>query len=103
MAVTAHYPTPRGIPSLDDVKRLGWHDRGDALERVLRFRDREQAVRAGEYVTLKAVDWLRRPYITVARNELHVVIANPNNAGVTPAELRLASKVSAVVDELRGV
>jgi pterin-4a-carbinolamine dehydratase len=98
--VAAHFHVPHGIPSLDQVRRQGWRDRDGALVRRLRFRDREQAVRAGEFVALHAVDWLRRPDMSVAQNELRLVVANPNNAGVTAAERRLAGKVSAVLENL---
>jgi pterin-4a-carbinolamine dehydratase len=98
--VAAHFNISGDIPSLDEVRRQGWRDRESALERTLRFRDREHALRAGEFVALHAVDWLRRPDITVAQNELRLVVANLNNAGVTAAERRLAGKVSAVVENL---
>ena len=98
--MAAHFNTLRDIPSLDEVRRQGWRDRDSALVRSLRFRDREQALRAGEFVTLHAVDWLRRPDMSVAQNELRLVVANPNNAGVTAAERRLAGKVSAVLESL---
>jgi pterin-4a-carbinolamine dehydratase len=96
-----HFPAPEHNPSLDEVRQHGWRDRGSTLERTLRFRDRLEAARAGEYVTEKAVDWLRRPDIEVLHNELHVIVANPHNAGVTAAETRLAAKVDSVVDDLQ--
>jgi len=99
-AVAAHFNIAHDIPSLDEVRRQGWRDRDSALVRKLRFRDREQAVKAGEFVALHAVDWLRRPDMSVAQNELRLVVANPNNAGVTAAERRLAGKVSAVLESL---
>lgn len=38
--------------------------------------------------------------MSIVSNRVRLTIANPHGAGITLAELRLASKVNAVIDEL---
>jgi 4a-hydroxytetrahydrobiopterin dehydratase len=78
----------------------GWRRQGDTLVRELRFKDFDDAMRFFERVAEAAVDYGRRPDMCIAHsNHVRLEIANPHNAGITVAELRLASKVSAIVEE----
>lgn len=78
----------------------GWRLVGQRLVRELSFRDFEQALAFVERVAT-AEDYLRRPDMCILDfNRVRLQIANPNHAGVTEAELRLADKVNAVIDGL---
>jgi pterin-4a-carbinolamine dehydratase len=78
----------------------GWRLVGQRLVRELSFRDFEQALACVERVAT-AEDYLRRPDMCILDfNRVRLQIANPNHAGVTEAELRLADKVNAVIDGL---
>jgi pterin-4a-carbinolamine dehydratase len=50
-------------------------------------------------IAAAAQDHFRRPDMCVLEfNHVRLTINNPNRAGITEAELRLAAKVNAVVD-----
>jgi pterin-4a-carbinolamine dehydratase len=101
--VTPHYETtrPDEVLSIDEARRLGWTEEPNALVRVLTYRDRPEAVRAAEELTDRVNDWGgRKPDMTIDGGRLEVRCANVNHAGVTLAELRLATKVSAALGEL---
>jgi 4a-hydroxytetrahydrobiopterin dehydratase len=77
----------------------GWRLAGDSLVRELSFRDFDAAVRFVERVAVAAEDHLRRPDMCILDfNRVRLTITNPNHAGLTQAELRLAEKVNAIVD-----
>jgi 4a-hydroxytetrahydrobiopterin dehydratase len=78
----------------------GWHRDGQSLVRELEFRDFSDAVSFLECVAAAAQDHLRRPDMCILRyNRVRLTITNPHHAGLTLAEMRLASKVNAVIDE----
>jgi pterin-4a-carbinolamine dehydratase len=77
----------------------GWRQQGQSLIRELEFRDFSEALAFFERVALMAEDHLRRPDMCVLRfNLVRLTITNPHHAGITPAELRLAERVNAVID-----
>jgi pterin-4a-carbinolamine dehydratase len=75
----------------------GWRHEGDALVRDLMFRDSEQAIAFADDLAERAVDYGRRPSVSIRSYTMRLTIENPNHAGVTPAELRLAKKVNEVL------
>jgi 4a-hydroxytetrahydrobiopterin dehydratase len=78
----------------------GWRRHGDALVRELRAKDFESALRFVERVAEAAVDYQRRPDMCISEfNHVRLSISNLHHAGFTQAELRLAEKLTAVVDE----
>jgi 4a-hydroxytetrahydrobiopterin dehydratase len=75
-----------------------WRRDGDALIRDFHFRDFPAALAFVDLVGTKAVDYQRRPDLAISDfNRVRVTVANPNHAGLTAAELRLAARVDAVV------
>jgi pterin-4a-carbinolamine dehydratase len=69
------------------------------LVRELAFRDFDQAIAFVEEVASEAEDHLRRPDMCIFDfNRVRLTITNPNHAGITQAEVRLAEKVNAVID-----
>jgi 4a-hydroxytetrahydrobiopterin dehydratase len=77
----------------------GWRRTGSSLVRELSFRDFDEAIAFVEEVAAAAEDHLRRPDMCIFDfNRVRLTITNPNHAGITLAELRLARKVNAVVD-----
>jgi 4a-hydroxytetrahydrobiopterin dehydratase len=79
--------------------RRDWRLEGDTLVRELRFRDFEDAMRLLEQVAWRAEDYKRHPELSIAGNRVRLRIVNPHRSGITLAELRLAAKVNAVIDE----
>jgi pterin-4a-carbinolamine dehydratase len=78
----------------------GWRQAGQALVRDFSFRDFDQAFAFATRIAEEAVDFLRRPDISVfGFNRVRLRIANPHRAGLTEAELRLARKVDALLAE----
>jgi len=87
---------------VDELLRAhpGWRRQGETLVRELGFKDFEEAMRFVERVAVAAVDYLRRPDMCItAFNRVRLIVSNPHHAGFTEAELRLAEKVNAIVDE----
>jgi pterin-4a-carbinolamine dehydratase len=78
-----------------------WHRHGDALVRELEFRDSDEAVAFANRVAEDAVDYARRPELTVDLNRVRIAVANLHHLPPTPAEARLARKVDAVLAEHR--
>jgi 4a-hydroxytetrahydrobiopterin dehydratase len=77
-----------------------WQRNGAALVRDLTFRDFDEALRFMERVGHAAVDYERRPDMCVSEfNHVRLTIANLHHAPLTKAELRLASKVDAILEE----
>jgi pterin-4a-carbinolamine dehydratase len=84
-------------------RHRGWRRIGSSLVRELAFRDFEQALDFVERVGSDAEDHLNRPDMCICDfNRVRLTITNRNHAGVTQAELRLAAKVSAIIDERPG-
>ncbi len=96
---------PPPMLSEREVKRwLGehphWRLEGDALVRELTMRDFDAALRLVEQVAQATVDYGRRPDMCLSEfNRVRLSIANLHHAGFTAAELRLANKAGAIVDE----
>jgi 4a-hydroxytetrahydrobiopterin dehydratase len=88
-----------------DVERTlsgerGWKRDGDQLVRTLKLRDFEEALRFIERVAELANDYGRRPDMCISEfNRVRLSIANLHHAGFTQAEMRLAAKVNAVIEE----
>ncbi len=77
----------------------GWRQVGRALTRALSFRDFDQAICFVQKIAAAAEDHFRRPDICILEfNQVTLTVRNPNHAGITEAELRLAAKVNAVID-----
>ena len=77
----------------------GWRVEDEALVRELKLRDFESALRLIGAVGELANDYGRRPDMCVSEfNRVRLSIANLHHAGLTQAEMRLAVKVSAVID-----
>jgi pterin-4a-carbinolamine dehydratase len=83
------------------VPPKGWEMRGQRLVRELRFRDFDDGMRLMDRVATGAVDYGRRPDMCISVNRVRLEISNLHHHDLTPAELRLAAKVDAVLD--RGV
>lgn len=83
-----------------EAARRDWTRQGDTLVREFRFRDFDDGMRFLEQVGRRAEDRKRHPDILISSNRVRLAIANPHHAGITLAELRLAAKVNAVIDEL---
>jgi 4a-hydroxytetrahydrobiopterin dehydratase len=82
------------------ASQRGWKRIGDALVRELRFRDFEDALRFVERVAQAAVDYRRRPDMCISEyNHVRLTVSNLHHAGFTLAEMRLAEKVNAILDE----
>jgi 4a-hydroxytetrahydrobiopterin dehydratase len=66
--------------------------------RELSFRDFDEAMAFVDRVAAAAEDHLRRPDMCILDfNRVRLTITNPNHTGITPAELRLAERVNAVI------
>jgi pterin-4a-carbinolamine dehydratase len=77
----------------------GWRQVGRSLVRELSFKDFDRAMALVEEIAAAAQDHFRRPDMCVLEfNHVRLTINNPNRAGITEAELRLAAKVNAVID-----
>jgi pterin-4a-carbinolamine dehydratase len=80
----------------------GWREHERALVRDFSFRDFDDAWTFVGSIAERAVDFGRRPDIHLATNptsHLRLVVRNLNDAGLTEAELRLAEKVEAAIEE----
>ena len=78
----------------------GWRRAGDALVRTMRMKDFPDALALVERVAAAAVDYDRRPDMCISENNhVRLSIANLHHAGFTIAEVRLARKVDAIVEE----
>jgi 4a-hydroxytetrahydrobiopterin dehydratase len=79
------------------VEHPHWRSTPTALVRELSFRDNDEALRFVDRVAAQAVDYQRRPEFDVSGNRVRIIVANPHDAGVTQAEVRLARKVDAAI------
>ena len=77
----------------------GWRVEDGVLTRELEFRDFDEAMAFASELGRRAVDWFRRPDMTIESHRLRLSVANPHHAGVTAAEMRLVAKTTAVIDE----
>jgi 4a-hydroxytetrahydrobiopterin dehydratase len=78
----------------------GWRRDGDELVRDLKLRDFEEALRFIERVAQLANDFGRRPDMCISEfNRVRLSISNLHHAGFTQAEMRLAEKVNAAIEE----
>jgi pterin-4a-carbinolamine dehydratase len=76
-----------------------WRVEPNALVRELTFKDFEEARRFVDEVAEAAVDYQRRPDVSINEfNRVRVCVDNLHHAGVTEAERRLARKVDAVLE-----
>ncbi|MEA2145227.1 MAG: 4a-hydroxytetrahydrobiopterin dehydratase [Solirubrobacteraceae bacterium] len=76
----------------------GWRRVGRSLVRELSFRDFEEAFAFATRVANEAVDYRRRPDISVFDfNRVRLTLANPHHVGLSQAEWRLARKVDAIL------
>jgi 4a-hydroxytetrahydrobiopterin dehydratase len=88
-----------GTTSRRQPAHRGWRRSGESLVREVSFRDFDGALGFAEQVAIAAEDYLRRPDILIyGFNRVRLTIANPNHAGLTLAEHRLAAKVSRLID-----
>ncbi|MFL5827809.1 MAG: 4a-hydroxytetrahydrobiopterin dehydratase [Thermoleophilaceae bacterium] len=78
-----------------------WNLAGDTLFRDLAFRSFEDGMEFIDRLAAEAVDYGRHPEMRISAGQVRVSIRNPNRAGLTEAELRLAQKVDAVIDDQR--
>jgi 4a-hydroxytetrahydrobiopterin dehydratase len=78
----------------------GWRRIGESLVRELSFRDFDQAFSFVSRVATAAEDHFRRPDMCLLDfNVVRLTITNPNRAGLTEAERRLAKKVDSVIEQ----
>jgi 4a-hydroxytetrahydrobiopterin dehydratase len=78
----------------------GWRRDGRALVRTMRMTDFEDALALVERVAGAAVDYHRRPDMCISENNhVRLSIANLHHAGFTIAEIRLARKVDAILEQ----
>jgi pterin-4a-carbinolamine dehydratase len=81
------------------ARERGWRLHDGALVRELSTRDFDEAMRLLELIAAGAVDYGRRPDMCISEfNHVRLSIRNPHHAGLTTAEVRLAAKVSALLD-----
>jgi pterin-4a-carbinolamine dehydratase len=75
-----------------------WRVVDGMLVRDLRFRDFDEAFAFVGYIARGAVDYERRPDMTISEfNHVRLAINNLHHAGITEAERRLAAKVDTLV------
>jgi pterin-4a-carbinolamine dehydratase len=67
-----------------------WEQRGQTLVREFQVRDFDDGMRLMDRIATGAVDYGRRPDMSISLNRVRLEL--------TPAELRLAAKVDAVVE-----
>ena len=79
-----------------------WDLEGETLVRELTFRDFNEAFGFAGEVAEGAVDWHRRPDMTISRNTLRLAVYNLHHLGITLAERRLVAKVDAVIEARLG-
>lgn len=98
-------PVRRGILTAAELRRAlrehpEWKIDGQQLVRELRFKDFERAFACVRRLAAEARDFQRHSDICLQDgNRVRVSIANPNHAGFTVGELRLAERVDAVLSE----
>jgi pterin-4a-carbinolamine dehydratase len=78
-----------------------WWREHATLGRDFAFKDFDEAWEFAGMIAEHAIDHWRRPAMTISQGQVRLRIRNPNNAGLTLAELRLAAKVNAVLDSVQ--
>lgn len=78
----------------------GWRRQDDELVRELKLRDFDEALGFVERVAQLVNDYGRRPDMCISEfNRVRLMISNLHHAGFTQAEMRLAAKVNAAIEE----
>ncbi|MBI5103482.1 MAG: 4a-hydroxytetrahydrobiopterin dehydratase [Solirubrobacterales bacterium] len=78
--------------------RPAWRLEGERLIRRVHGRDFVQALELIQAVAMQAEDFGRHPSVHIDEfGHITFSISNPNHAGITVAELRLADKVDAAL------
>jgi pterin-4a-carbinolamine dehydratase len=77
----------------------GWERRGQTLVREFHVRDFDDGMRLMDRIATGAVDYGRRPDMSISLNCVRLEISNLHHHELTPAELRLAAKVDAVLEQ----
>jgi pterin-4a-carbinolamine dehydratase len=81
----------------------GWKEDGDTLVREVQLHDYDEALDFLEGLSERAVDWSgRRPDAFIRYGLVRLEISNRHNLGITEAERRLATKVSAALEAQAG-
>lgn len=94
--MTVHAQVDRALEA-----QSGWRRRGEALVRELTMKDFDEAFALVERLAHAAEDYFRRPDMCISEfNRVRLTIVNPHHAGITLAEVRLAAKVNAVIDDV---
>lgn len=75
-----------------------WEQRGQTLVREFQVRDFDDGMRLMDRIATGAVDYGRRPDMSISLNCVRLEISNLHHHELTPAELRLAAKVDAVLE-----
>jgi 4a-hydroxytetrahydrobiopterin dehydratase len=91
--------SPATMEAITAAMAKGWREHGLELVRDFRFRDFDDALRFVEAIAPKAVDFGRHPDVRMSMGDVRFAVCNPNHAGLTEAELRLASKFDAALEE----
>jgi pterin-4a-carbinolamine dehydratase len=77
----------------------GWRREGEELVRELQLRNFDEALSFLDRLTELASDYGRCPDMWISRfNGVRLSISNPEHAGFTLQEMRLAAKVNAVIE-----
>jgi pterin-4a-carbinolamine dehydratase len=84
------------------IPPAGWELQGQKLVREFQFRDFDDGMRLMDRIANGAVDYGRRPDMSISLNRVRLEISNLHHHHLTPAELRLAAKVNAVVARADG-
>jgi pterin-4a-carbinolamine dehydratase len=96
--------TQTGTPDLaeqheiDAALERGWRPHGGALRRELGFKDFDEALRFVEVLAKEAVDYFRRPDVSIASGHVTLTVENRHHAGFTKAEMRLVDKATKVIE-----
>jgi pterin-4a-carbinolamine dehydratase len=78
----------------------GFKQKGDALVRVIAMRDFDEAFKLVGRIAAAAEDHFRRPDMCISEfNHVRLSVSNPHHAGFTTAEMRLAERVNAVIEQ----
>jgi pterin-4a-carbinolamine dehydratase len=76
-----------------------WKTEENGLVRELGFKDYDEALRFVDEVGREAVDYERRPDVSIVEyNHVRVCVTNLHHVGITAAERRLAQKVDDVLE-----
>ena len=79
-----------------------WQAEENALVLEVVCRDYAEALSFVTDVSAHAIDYHRRPDVSIERfNHVRICVDNLNHAGITEAERRLARKIDAVIEDYR--